>query len=702
MFARKVAGLNKKTFSRWLVLFFLALAIPTALLIQQSYSRLKWEVFHQHQLMADELVYRINQQFLQLIKTEEQRSFTDYSFLNVAGDPSANFFQRSPLSHYPVKARLPGVIGYFQVDSAGKLSTPLLPKVMSAAASYGISNDELAQRSSLHQQIKLILTQNNLVKNNKSRLNKDFENKNDRVTQVTANKSIGKELADAKQKIEESEEPVIQGQAAFDELKSISRSKLKSKNKLGRVEDLSFTQLYEKKENIKPQRKQQGRAAILAKKLAEKRMRLEKNVLPESIAAATQQVKDEKEQAIFESAKPVVQSDLASLRIRTFESEIDPFEFSQLESGHFVLFRKVWLDKQRYIQGVLIEQQAFLDQVINSAFAETALSQMSNLLVVYQGNVLKAYSGTVSLGYLSSHQELSGELLYQTRLSDPLSDIELLFSITQLPAGPGSSIIKWLALLMAFVLVGGFYLMYRLGVSQIKLANQQQDFVSAVSHELKTPLTSIRMYGEILREGWASNEKKQVYYDFICNESERLSRLINNVLDLAKMTRNEQRVVLKKITISELMDSVKSKVSSQVEQAGFELMMTYEDDIKRAVINVDEDWFAQIMINLVDNAIKFSAKSEKKQIELSCKTIRKGRIQFSVRDFGPGIDRQQMKKIFTLFYRTENELTRETVGTGIGLALVHQMVISMKGGIDVKNKKPGAEFRVMFLAAGNK
>ena len=193
-------------------------------------------------------------------------------------------------------------------------------------------------------------------------------------------------------------------------------------------------------------------------------------------------------------------------------------------------------------------------------------------------------------------------------------------------------------------------------------------------------------------------KKKQVYYDFICNESERLSRLINNVLDLAKMTRNEQRVVLKEITISELMGSVKSKVSSQVEQAGFELMMICGDDTKQAVINVDADWFAQIMINLVDNAIKFSAKSEKKQIELSCKRIRKGKIQFSVRDFGPGIDRQQMKKIFTLFYRTENELTRETVGTGIGLALVHQMVISMKGEIDVKNKKPGAEFRVTFLA----
>ena len=73
---------------------------------------------------------------------------------------------------------------------------------------------------------------------------------------------------------------------------------------------------------------------------------------------------------------------------------------------------------------------------------------------------------------------------------------------------------------------------------QLRLARQQQDFVSAVSHELKTPLTSIRMYGEMLKAGWADDAKKQTYYDYIHSESERLSRLIENVLQLARLTRS--------------------------------------------------------------------------------------------------------------------------------------------------------------------
>jgi signal transduction histidine kinase len=71
-------------------------------------------------------------------------------------------------------------------------------------------------------------------------------------------------------------------------------------------------------------------------------------------------------------------------------------------------------------------------------------------------------------------------------------------------------------------------------------------------------------------------------------------------------------------------------------------------------------------------------------------------LQFKVRDHGPGINKQQMKKIFQLFYRSESELTRKTVGTGIGLALVHQMIVNMNGQIDVVNAEPGAEFRVQF------
>jgi len=260
-------------------------------------------------------------------------------------------------------------------------------------------------------------------------------------------------------------------------------------------------------------------------------------------------------------------------------------------------------------------------------------------------------------------------------------------------------VILWLSAILSSILCIGFYLMYRLGLSQINLAKQQQNFVSAVSHELKTPLTSIRMYGEILREGWASEEKKKSYYDFIYDESERLSRLINNVLHLAKMTRNEQTAVIKAVSVKELIDQVRSKVSTQIEQAGFTLNIKCEDACKETNISVDEDWFIQIMINLVDNAIKFSSKAKTKQVDLICRKTRNGKITFYVRDYGPGIDKQQMKKIFKLFYRSENELTRKTVGTGIGLALVYQMTMAMHGKIDVVNQSPGAEFRMSFSSS---
>ena len=125
--------------------------------------------------------------------------------------------------------------------------------------------------------------------------------------------------------------------------------------------------------------------------------------------------------------------------------------------------------------------------------------------------------------------------------------------------------------MLTLVLCGGFWVVYRFGIRQIELSAQQQDFVSAVSHELKTPLTSIRMYGEILRAGWADEDKKRSYYDFIYHESERLSRLINNVLRLARLTRNGEGLDQSPAKVTELLSLVESKVAAQVDQAGFTL-----------------------------------------------------------------------------------------------------------------------------------
>jgi signal transduction histidine kinase len=145
-----------------------------------------------------------------------------------------------------------------------------------------------------------------------------------------------------------------------------------------------------------------------------------------------------------------------------------------------------------------------------------------------------------------------------------------------------------------------------------------------------------------------------------------------------------------------LLEEARGKLASQVEQAGFELVLTDSVDPQASVL-VDRDAFVQVMINLVDNAIKFAGDAQQRKIDIDAK--REGEsIHIGVRDYGPGVEKGQMEKIFHLFYRGENELTRKSTGTGIGLALVKQLVQAMGGDVEVVNRQPGAEFRLSFPA----
>jgi two-component system, OmpR family, phosphate regulon sensor histidine kinase PhoR len=669
-----------------LVVFFFALAIPTGMLLRHSYSQLKWEAFHRHRLLAEELVARIDQRYTERIERENARAFTDYTFLNIAGDARANVLQRSRLSAFPTGSAIPGTLGYFQVDNAGRFSTPLLPEAEAEAQRYGIAANELRQRREIRNLIYKVLSDNHLVVKPAMRqasvgkareadadpaglrdtLSSDSAPPRVAASPAAENKSLAGQVA----------------QSGFDQLQAHEAAKTSSKiqQNYGRVEDLKLEKRYAEK---LAQQKRDAAESKPEPQTSKRTLRKEQNILPER-------------PALTAGKKPAA-------RINMFESEIDTFEFSVLDSGHFVLYRKVWRNGQRYIQGLLIEPAPFIDAVIKDAFNQAAVSLSSNLAVAYQGSVLSALSSRTTPGYLASADELQGTLLLQSRLSSPLNRMELIFSVNSLPAGAGGTVLTWTALVLLLVFTGGFYGMYRLGRRQILLARQQQDFVSAVSHELKTPLTSIRMYGEMLREGWATEEKRKTYYDYIYEESERLTRLINNVLQLARMSRNDLQVDLKPYTVAQLLDTIRSKVSSQLERAGFYLNIECDALVRSQLIAVDADYFTQVIINLVDNAIKFSAKAEQKQIDLHCQRLRDGKLQISVRDYGPGIPRDQLRKIFQLFYRLENELTRETVGTGIGLALVRQLVTAMRGSIDVVNQNPGAEFRMIFqvMAGGD-
>jgi two-component system phosphate regulon sensor histidine kinase PhoR len=700
-------SMNKTQLRLVLALFLIALAIPTLILIQQAYRQLKWEAFHQHSILAEELSARIDNRLVELIAKEEARSFGDYAFLVIAGDPAANFLQRSPLSVYPVTSDIPGLIGYFQIDAADTFSTPLLPQTAGNALNYGVSAEQLTERQALQENIRTILSQNRLVGDKRTlrsvqttappaagasasaaeETEADAEMNELTSMQGALNRSAemdtGMDRGDAAGFAASASKPAspesMPAQAAFDRLsEAVDTSNAVIKQKTAKVKDLNLDDSLRQRSLEKADQPALKKEAALAEK---RTVRKERSILPEPVSSP---------------------SYAARSGVRMFESEIDPIEIGLLDSGHFIFFRKVWRDGKRHIQGALINQQDFINGTIDSMFRDApALSHMSNLIVAWQGNVLSTagadYAGySAGAAQTAEAGELQGSVLHKARLSAPLGNIELLFTITRLPAGPGGRVIGWMAVIMLLVLGGGMLLMYRLGLRQIDLTHQQQDFVSAVSHELKTPLTSIRMYGEILKQGWADEDKKKTYYDFIFDESERLSRLINNVLQLARMTRNDLTIASKPVAVSVLMDNVRSKVATQIERAGFELNLTCSADTGAAIVEMDADLFAQIVINLVDNAIKFSAKSARKAIDIHCARQSDNTVLFSVRDYGPGIKKDQLKRIFKLFYRPENELTRETIGTGIGLALVRQLAQAMRGQVDVINREPGAEFRVIF------
>jgi hypothetical protein len=509
-----------------LVLFFLALAIPTSILVYQAYGQLKWEAFYQHQRLARELSRRIDSDFRDLIEREEKRPISDYEFLNVTGSDDTAFLQRSPLSEFPQQARTPGLLGYFQVDASGRLRTPIVPA--DNAANYGISSIELRQREQQEGRIRGILDQNRLV--GKSDLAATpaaelLQAEEEVAREPRADSPMLSSDLDSSSTALELPKLESQGQSMFDELAARkSSAPAPSAAPVEQVKDLKLEDRYQ----VAAGTASETEDLELKKQAAAKRSRKEKFNLPRTLAEEENSVQknfaeSEEDMAFGDTRFP----DQQAIRIQTFESEVEPMEFALLDSGHFVLFRRVWHQDERYVQGILFDQASFIERLIAPAFRESELSTMSKLIVAYRGAILRSFALDYGRQYRPGAGQESSELLYQARLIAPFGDIELVYTLARLPIGAGGQVILWSALVLAIVLVGGCFMLLRLGQRQLALARQQQDFVSAVSHELKTPLTSIRMYREMLREGWADEAKRKSYYDFIFHEAERLTRLIN-------------------------------------------------------------------------------------------------------------------------------------------------------------------------------
>ena len=250
---------------------------------------------------------------------------------------------------------------------------------------------------------------------------------------------------------------------------------------------------------------------------------------------------------------------------------------------------------------------------------------------------------------------------------------------------------------LSALMIGGLVLTYRSVNKQVALARLKSDFVSNVSHELRTPLALIRLYAETLELGRITTvDKKLEYYSIIRKESERLTALINNILDFSRIEAGRKEYDFRETDIAELVRNTLDSYRYQIEQQGFAL----EEHIDPSIppVRVDREAIARALVNLVNNALKYSDRDK----FLGVKLYRANAVlKLEVVDRGIGIDRNDQARIFEKFYRTGDPLVHNTKGSGLGLSLVQHITHAHGGHVEVESAPGrGSKFTIALPLAG--
>jgi len=234
---------------------------------------------------------------------------------------------------------------------------------------------------------------------------------------------------------------------------------------------------------------------------------------------------------------------------------------------------------------------------------------------------------------------------------------------------------------LSLMIIGGLVLTKHIVSKEMALARLKSDFVSNVSHELRTPLALIRLYAETLELGRITTpEKKQQYYRIIRKESERLTALINNILDFSRIEAGHKEYEFRNTDIAELVRNTLESYRYQIEQQGFAFEESIDSNLP--AVPVDREAIARALVNLVNNALKYS-RDEK---FLGVKLYRENSVvKLEVADHGIGIARRDQLKIFEKFYRAGDPLVHNTKGSGLGLSLVRHITHAHGGEIAVES-----------------
>jgi signal transduction histidine kinase len=351
---------------------------------------------------------------------------------------------------------------------------------------------------------------------------------------------------------------------------------------------------------------------------------------------------------------------------------VDPMRGRLAPSGELLLLRSAWIGDRGVRQGVVLDVRA-IEAALASATLATGALPGARVALAPARELAWSGAGTAELR------------IFTHRFVEPFDPLAVKLSFAAF-AEDGARSVYWLAALFALAGAGGLFAVYRMAAVALHFAERRSNFASAVSHELKTPLTAIRLYAEMLRDGLVSGEdKRREYYGSITAETERLSRLINNVLEFSRLERGTRTLELRIGDVGSVVREAVDLLRGHAEQHGFELALSLEDELP--AVRFERDALVQVVFNLVDNAIKYG-RGAQPRVEVSCRRAGEG-VAIAVRDHGAGVPREELGRILEPFYRRGDELTRTAQGAGIGLALVRSLAQQMGGALRVANADGG-------------
>ncbi|MBU0730948.1 MAG: HAMP domain-containing histidine kinase [Proteobacteria bacterium] len=657
----------------FILIFFLGLVFPLSYLLVRTYASLAQEEEAELRYFAETLFDRMEGELAQLVQREEGRAVDEYGVSAMTGTGKSQ--GKTFLTAIPAE---PYILGYFQNDPDGSFQSPLMMD----------SDDKNPGKEEVLAQLKGI--------------NASFNRKRFAVGEIPE-KDQPRKIAAVSNEVKSKKQASVADRYFLAERVKEEKTRLGQEQR--RVEEISITQA----QNIAPRQELYEQQAVASpapmadeSAWASPQPNRAGSGFGRGADADTDGLSRSLEmQAVEEESSGEGQKNdslFSSRRYRSealdqgrrpsapvtrnrFQVEVNPLQSVAIDKNHYYIFRRIILNEQIYRQGFVLKASDFLNYLIETDFAGQPLARFTNLRL----SVLE--NGAEKLGNEAGASSNQPEFELERIFPRPFSFLKARIACDRIPESPGRKTLHLMTMVLAAVVLLGLFALYHSARVIVDMSERRSGFVSSVTHELKTPLTNIRMYIEMLEQGIARDqEREQEYFRILGSESSRLSRLINNVLEFSRLERKQRPLDLQEGSFEEVIKEVEDVMGEKIRQEGFELII--ENTIARP-FSYDREVMIQVLINLLENSMKFSRNSTIREIRLQARQSEKQTL-ISVSDKGPGIGPQALKKVFDDFYREENTLTRTTKGTGIGLALVKKFVTAMGGKVAAQNNKgPG-------------